>query len=381
VSVSIHPDAKVGRMTRLRLLLATLTVLTALVARVPAAAQPSSNPPAGGNPIPGNGGVFELAWTGDISPPVGEPRGDDYGTSELALAGQPDAVALPGDLVYECGSPAAFTSPVGYQGSWGRLKGISYFPTLGNHDVCEAGAGAPSWREYFADQLANLPCTQLTPPCRPDLGYYDRDLDVDTDGRPDWYILVLASDCQRFNGSTGDTETASCADGSPQHEWLKAAMSRRHGGQTSGQKCSIAIWHHERWGTTTFGDDPSTKQFILTLNHFHNDIILSGHAHALARLGAMTWDGHLAAEGQGQRQITAGVGGRSRLPYRVDPTGPGREGTRYRSNSNYGIGWLRLTASQSSAGWTGGSWTHEFRLVGNDGQGSTVDQATAGCWP
>ena len=85
-------------MTRLRILLATLTVVPALVATVPAVAQP------GGNPIPGNGGVFELAWTGDISPPVGEPRGDDYGTSELALAGQPDAVALPGDLVYECGS-------------------------------------------------------------------------------------------------------------------------------------------------------------------------------------------------------------------------------------------------------------------------------------
>ena len=359
-------------MTRLRLLLATLTVLTALVATVPAVAQP------GGNPIPGNGGVFELAWTGDISPPVGEPRGDDYGTSELALGGQPDAVALPGDLVYECGSPAAFTSPVGYHGSWGRLKGISYFPVLGNHDVCEDGPGSPTWRSYFADQLANLPCTQLTPPCRPDLGYYDRDLDVNSDGRPDWYVLVLDSNCQRFNGSTGDTETASCGDGSPQHEWLKAAMGRRHGGQTSGQKCSIAIWHHERWGTTTFGDDPVTQQFILTLNHFHNDIILSGHAHALARLGAMTWDGHLAAEGQGQRQITAGVGGRSRLPFRVNPQ---REGTRYRSNTNYGIGWLRLTASQSSAGWTGGSWTHEFRLVGNDGQGSTVDQATAGCWP
>ena len=125
------------------------------------------------------------SWPGPgTSAPVGEPRGDDYGTSELALAGQPDAVALPGDLVYECGSPAAFTSPVGYHGSWGRLKGISYFPALGNHDVCEPGPGAPSWRAYFADQLANLPCTQQTPPCRPDLGYYDRDLDVNSDGRP-----------------------------------------------------------------------------------------------------------------------------------------------------------------------------------------------------
>jgi hypothetical protein len=359
-------------MTRLRILLAISAVLTALVATVPAVAQP------GGNPIPGNGGVFELAWTGDISPPVGEPRGDDYGTSELALAGQPDAVALPGDLVYECGSPAAFNSPVGYHGSWGRLRGISYFPALGNHDVCEDGPGSPTWRSYFADQLADLPCMRLTPPCRPDLGYYDRDLDVNSDGRPDWYVLVLASDCERFNGSTGDTQTASCADGSPQHEWLKVAMGRRHGGATSGQKCSIAIWHHERWGTTTFGDDRSTHPFVLTLNHFHNDLILSGHAHALARLGAMTWDGHLAAEGNGQRQITAGVGGRSRLPFRVNPA---REGTRFRSNTNYGIGWLQLRTSTHPAGYQVGTWTHEFRLVGTDGTGATVDQATAGCWP
>ena len=76
-------------MTRFRIFLATLIVLTALVARVPAVAQP------GGNPIPGSGGVFELAWTGDISPPVGEPRGDDYGTSELALAASPTPSPFP----------------------------------------------------------------------------------------------------------------------------------------------------------------------------------------------------------------------------------------------------------------------------------------------
>ena len=91
----------------------------------------------------------------------------------------------------------------------------------------------------------------------------------------------------------------------------------------------------------------------------------------------MTWDGHLSPTGAGQRQITAGVGGRSRLPFRVNPA---REGTRYRSNSNYGIGWLKLTAAKSTAGWMGGSWSHAFRLVGTDGQGATVDQATAGCW-
>jgi hypothetical protein len=359
-------------MTR-RLLLAALAITLAAVLAVAeqADAQPAS-------PLPGSGGVFELAWSGDISPPLGEARGDDYGTSELVLAGQPDAVATAGDEVYEAGSPAAWNSPVGYHGSWGRFLDRTFFPTLGNHDVAEPGPGSPTWRSYHADQLADLDCLQYTNPCNPGQGYYDRDLDANGDGRPDWFVVVLASDCGRFNGSTGDTQTPSCAAGSPQHRFLQEAFARRHGGQSSGQKCSAVIVHHERWGTTTFGDDPATHAFILTLNHFHNDLILSGHAHSLARMGAMEWDGDLSPTGSGQRQITAGTGGRSRLPFRVNPP---RVGTRYRSNTNYGIGWLRLSTSTHPAGYQVGTWSHEFRLVGTDGQGSTVDQASAGCWP
>ena len=330
--------------------------------------------PAGGNPLPGSGGVFELAWSGDISPPISEARGDDYGTSELALAGQPDGVATAGDNVYECGSPAAWNSPVGYHGSWGRVRGITWFPTLGNHDVCEPGPGAPSFRAYFAEQLADLPCLTYTNPCDPNQGYYDRDLDVNSDGQADWFIMVLASDCGRVQGATGDAQTPSCAANSPQDRWLNEALLRRY----QKQRCSLTIWHHERWGTTTFGDDPVTATFYSRLNHHHNEVNLSGHAHSLARLGPMTVSGHLASTGAGQRQLTAGTGGRSRLPFRVNPA---REGTRYRSNTNYAVGWLRLTATRLADGSWGGTWAHEFRLVGTDGRGTTADPTGAvGCW-
>jgi hypothetical protein len=83
--------------------------------------------------------------------------------------------------------------------------------------------------------------------------------------------------------------------------------------------------------------------------------------------------GHLSPGG-GIRQITAGAGGRSLTPVRVNPA---REGTRYRDNTKYGVNRLVLTSSTSPAGWQGGSWTSEFDYA----DGTVADQASAGCWP
>src|SRR5919112_53039 len=173
-------------------------------------------------------GAIVLMSSGDISPPTNETRGDDYATSEIILAAQPDLVLTLGDNQYESAS-----------------------------------------------------------------------------------------------GATGDVQTPACGPGSPQLTWLGFAQQRRHGGQTSGQKCSIAVWHHERWGTSFFADDPATHEFWLTLNHFHADIVLSGHTHSTARMGPMNPLGHLSPSG-GIRQITAGAGGRNPTPVRGNPA---REGT------------------------------------------------------
>jgi hypothetical protein len=79
-------------MTRLRLLLAAVAVLTTLVATVPAAAQP------GGNPIPGSGGVFELAWTGDISPPSVSPAATTTAPANSPWAANPTPSPSPATL-------------------------------------------------------------------------------------------------------------------------------------------------------------------------------------------------------------------------------------------------------------------------------------------
>jgi hypothetical protein len=352
--------------TPIRLLGLTLA-LVAVSAGVPAEPVPASLGPAYRDAHLGlQPGDVVIMSSGDISPPTNETKGDDYATSEIILGAHPDLVLTLGDNQYEHGSGAMFHSAVGFEGSWGRFRGLIR-PAEGNHDAADAGPGSPGFQEYFADNLANLECTRLNPPCRPDQGYYDFDL---PNG---WYVLVLNSNCGRFDGHTGDVQTPACGQGSPQLAWLGFAQQRRHGGQTSGQKCSIAMWHHERWGTSFFADDPATHQFWLTLNHFHADIVLAGHTHSTARMGPMSPLGHLSPAG-GIRQITAGAGGRSLTPVRVNPP---REGTRYRDNTKYGVNRLILTSSTSSAGWQGGNWTSEFDYT----DGTVVDRASAGCWP
>jgi hypothetical protein len=181
---------------------------------------------------------------------------------------------------------------------------------------------------------------------------------------------VVNSSC----GRAPDPATPSCARGSPQHTWLNYAQARRHGGASSGQKCSPAVWHHERWGTSFFADDPALHDLWGNLNVYHADLVLSGHTHSTGRTAAMTPSGTLAPSGAGIRQLTAGAGGRSLTPHRVNPP---RVGTRYRDNTRYGVLRLVLTGSTSPAGWQGGTWTSEFDYV----NGTVADPATAGCRP
>ena len=316
---------------------------------------------------------FKLVWSGDISPPTNETKGDDYATSEIVLKEHPDLVCTAGDDQYETGTYSMFASPVGFDGSWGRVKGLTKCPAVGNHDVADPGAGAPGFRQYFSGVLNGLLCQSDPVPCHPERGYYVVDLDVDRNGQQDWFITILDSDCGRAGGGTGDVETPSCTDNGEQANWLRAVYNARHGGQTSGRKCSLAIWHHERWGTGFFADDPATQYLWNVVNHYHGDVVLSGHTHSVARLGPMTPTGSLSSTGAGIRQITAGAGGRSLTANRVNPA---RTGTRYRNNTLYGVNRLVLTSSASSAGWLTGSWTSSFIFT----NGTVADAASAGCW-
>ena len=115
-----------------------------------------------------------------------------------------------------------FHSAVGFDGNWGRFKGLIR-PAEGNHDAADPGPGSPGFQEYFAGNLANLECSRLSPPSRPDLGYYDFDL---PNG---WYVLVLNSNCGRAPGATG----MAAGDGQ--------ALNRGVPGDISHQACHFAI--------------------------------------------------------------------------------------------------------------------------------------------
>jgi hypothetical protein len=317
---------------------------------------------------------FRVVMVGDISPPTNETKGDDHATAELIAKLDPDLVCLLGDVQYETGSGAMFNAPVGFDGSYGRLfRSKIRCVVQGNHDAADPGPGAPSLTAYFADAL-DLPCKADPTPCDPAAGYWVLDLDANRDGRPDWYILGINSNCQRASGGTGDVQTPSCANDAPMLNWMRVATAARHGGTTSGRKCSIVVDHHERWGSGFFADDPALNYPWQVGNHYHYDVWESGHTHSMARMGALTWDGHLSSTGSGQRQITSGAGGRSLTPFRVSPP---REGTRERYNDKYGVQLLTLTVAQSPAGWVGGTWTSQFLFV----DGTSTTPASAGCWP
>jgi hypothetical protein len=308
-------------MLRVRVALGPLLALAAVAATLtPAPGAPAGAvaPAARGpayQPAIQASGVVTLVFSGDISPPTNEFRGDDHATAELVLSIRPNLVCTAGDNQYEVGSGAMFESPAGSTGPGGsstalsgaRPRGTTTTPTpVPTRPASSATSPAPGQPALSAAE----------PPCRPDLGYYDLDLPGTS-----WYILVLNSNCQRAGGGTGDVQTPSCAAGSPQMEWLSFAMGRRHGGQTSGLKCSIAFWHHERWGTSFFADDPAMHQAWLILNHFHNDIVGSGHSHSTGRLGAMTPRAPSVPAGRGSAREP--LGPRAAASPRTGSTHPG----------------------------------------------------------
>ena len=135
--------------------LLALAAVAAMLAPVTAATAGAVTPMARGpayQPAIQAPGVVTLVFSGDISPPTNEFRGDDHATAELVLSIRPNLVCTAGDNQYEVGSGAMFESPAGFNGSWGsstassgaRPRGTTTPPTPGPARPASSATSLPT---------------------------------------------------------------------------------------------------------------------------------------------------------------------------------------------------------------------------------------------
>lgn len=190
---------------------------------------------------------------------VGDPRVEAF----LAL----------GDLQYNQGSLEEFQTL--YEPSFGRVRAITR-PVIGNHKYQTPG-GDGYW-DYWGAQAG--------PRGR---GWYSFDLGTR------WHLIALNSNCP---------SEVSCADGSPQVQWLKADL------RANTRPCVLAFFHHPRWSSgATPGSNPVVAPFIQVLYRHGVELVLSGHTHNYERFALQRPNGVAATDGI--RQIVVGTGGRA----------------------------------------------------------------------
>jgi hypothetical protein len=85
-----------------------------------------------------------VVFSGDISPPTNEFKGDDHATAELVLSIGPSLVCTAGDNQYETGTGAMFESPSGFDGSWGKFHGLIRCPAEGTTTPPTPAPGRPA---------------------------------------------------------------------------------------------------------------------------------------------------------------------------------------------------------------------------------------------
>ncbi len=204
------------------------------------------------------------------------PTQGDEQTAELLdeiVADHPETVVYTtGDNAYQDGSYQEYLEC--YEPSWGRHKARTY-PTVGNHEFKQTKA--EGYHEYWGDRAGPF-----------DLYYYSYDV-------ADWHIIVLNSECHRV-GCEFDSE-----DGA-QVEWLEADL------EASGARCTIALWHHPRWSSGRYSNDPEYDTFWRVLYEHDVEIVLNGHEHLYERFEPMDPDGDVD-EARGIQQFTVGTGG------------------------------------------------------------------------
>jgi hypothetical protein len=226
-------------------------------------------------------------------------------TSDLMLNMNLSGVFILGDNQMEDGTLSKFLQS--YDPTWGRLKSITH-PAVGNHDYLTADASG--YYTYFGAAAGD-----------PNKGYYSYDLGA-------WHLIVLNSNCSKVGG---------CGFGSPQEQWLKADLAAHP------NVCTLAYWHHPRFSSGQWGNQPQYDAFWRDLYAAHVDLTMHGHDHHYERFALQNPDG--VADPNGIREFVVGTGGNNHTPWTtVQPN------SEVRNNNTYGV--LKLTLHPASYEWT-----------------------------
>lgn len=250
----------------------------------------------------------------------------EWETSELARRQNPQGVLILGDNQYEQGQLSYYAGtdpycqsnpPRCYNGTWGRLKSITY-PAVGNHEYLTPNAAGHF--DYF-----NGTGNATGRAGDRSKGYYSYNIG-------DWHLIALNSNCSRAGG---------CGAGSPQEQWLRQDLA-------ANPKCTIAYMHHALYSSGHDGNNTTLlgqmRPLYQALYDAKADIVLAGHSHHYERFALQNAQG-AADQANGFRQFVVGTGGRNFTGYWTT-TMPNSE---VKHNTSFGV--LKLTLHNASYEW------------------------------
>jgi hypothetical protein len=246
------------------------------------------------------------------------------------------AALLPlGDDAYQSGSLKEFDAY--YQPSWGRpeLLAITH-PVPGNHEYVD-GAGT-GYFDYFdgPGQAMGIAGPRA-------LGYYSFDLGG-------WHFIALnTNDACKF---------VSCAEGSPQQQWLLADLAAHP------TACTLAFFHHPRFQAgNVSGETTAAAPLWDALYDAGVDVVLNGHEHGYQQLGPLDKSGQIDAA-HGIRTFVVGTGGGD---FDTAFGGPRMGALEAKLVGSFGV--LALTLHPTSYDW-------QFTTVDGNAPAATAGSAT-----
>jgi hypothetical protein len=238
-----------------------------------------------------------LVGAGDIA--ACGRMGDD--STAALIDGIEGTVFTTGDNAYSSGSPEEYRDC--YDPSWGRHRARTR-PVPGNHEYLTPGAAG--YFAYFGAAAGN-----------PGEGWYSYDLNG-------WHLVALNSEMP-------------AGPGSAQERWLRADLA------ANPARCTLAYWHHPRFSSGRYGNDPRTDGLWRALYEAGADVVLVGHDHVYERFAPQNPDGG-ADPARGIRQFTVGTGGLSLYAFNTPhPT------SEVRYNQTFGV--LKLVLERGAYAW------------------------------